>query len=268
MKKKRSVNLWILPLAFLLLLSCNKRPENVLSESETIDLIADLQYVEAYKSSPAGNNAVSRDQLLEGVLLAHGVTKEQYEATMEYYGKNIDEYAELYDKVEDRIRKKGQKYSGKDMTKEESLDNVWPYSPFAYINQKSAVNGFRFSLTPDNIEKGDRLEFSMRLTGGDGLDGLFGLEYSDGTSSYVKRSSSIDRKFSLPLVSDTSKTVSRIFGYLKVPESSMPLWIDSIQIIRLPFDSLEYAKVSAQSKSFRPVKKPELKLQSDTPGHQ
>lgn len=246
-------------LLFIILMawSCEKRPKNVLSEDETIELLADLQLAEAYSSVPsaqghAGNNL----NLQESVLAAHGVTQEEFDATLAYYGRNIDDYYKLYDKVEKRLKKRGEKVSNKGIETEGSADDLWPYSQFAYISKASTTNGFKFSIGGENLTPGERVEWKVRLTSNDMVEGVLGFEYNDGSISYSKRSSSGNKNLNIILQSDTIKPIKRIYGYITVPQRTLPVWADSIQLLKHPYLEEEYSKIRLQQNMSRPGKKP------------
>lgn len=239
--------LWLI-LAVTLAAACDDRPDGVLSEGETVDLLADLQIAEAYNETPSarGSNPTN-PRLQEAVLKAHGVSEEEFSNTMAYYGRNIDDYYKLFDKVEARIKKKGEKLTGKVQDTNEGND-IWPYSRMAYFNRNMATNGLRFSIEPGDLQSGERLEWKLNLTNPEGVDGIIGVEYTDGSASFTKRNAAGNKKFEISLQSDTAKVAKRLFGYITLQEHSMPVWADSIQLLRMPFDSIEYSKIRTQQK--------------------
>lgn len=248
-KPWRRASRWLVTLALpVFMAACDDRPEGVLSESETIDLLADLQLAQAYKESPSlhGGSAPKGD-LQEAVLKAHGISEEQFANTMAYYGRNIDDYYKLFDKVEARIKKKEGKLTGK-VQDENQGNDMWPYSRFTYFNRNISTNGMRFSIDPGDFQSGERLEWKLNFTSSDGVDGILGVEYTDGSASYAKKNASGNKKFSIEFQSDTAKVAKRLFGYITMSEQMMPAWADSIQLLRLPFDSVEYGKIRMQQK--------------------
>ena len=86
-------------------LGCDRRPKEVLSERKWSAFMADMQLAEACLNSSAVS-VHSRDGRLElgrSVLAAHGVTQEQLDTTLAWYGRNIDNYSELFEKVDKEI---------------------------------------------------------------------------------------------------------------------------------------------------------------------
>lgn len=251
---------------FLILLSvmlmtifgaCIKRPKGVLSEKETVDLLVDMQLAEAYlnTSGPTISDSL-RNSLADGILLQHGVTREQLEKTLEYYGKNADEYYALFDKVNKRLDSRQKHLTG--VMPEENLNenNIWPYSPFTMFLTNNSSDGLVFSLTGDAITPGDYLEWKMRLNNMSPADALLGVEYDDGSSTYSKKSVSGSRNVEIELQSDTGKVIKRVFGYFNVNRSSLPVWADSIRLIKLPYDSVNYMKRNIQKRYYGAKNRP------------
>lgn len=262
---KTSVIILLNTISFLfLLLSCGNRPKEVLSEKEMIDLMADMQIAEAYASS---NNSRDNDKRLEmgkAVLAKHGVTQEQLDTTLAWYGRNLDEYSALFEKVDKQILKRRKKYTnqGAETETDESKDNLWPYGRHIMISESSNSNGLVISLPGGSLEKGDRLTLSMHIANSAPMRGVLGVEYLDGTSeAYIASQSNSKTKYEISLQTDTSKTVKRIYGTLTPRESkALPVFLDSIKMLRIPYDSLEYRNKRTQKqygKVVRKVNKPE-----------
>lgn len=98
---------------------------------------------------------------------------------------------------------------------------------------------------------------------------MLGVEYDNGTKGYFTRTISNSRRLKLSFQTDTARTVTRIFGNLLLrDESVMPLWIDSIYLSALPFDSMEYYKIHSQRTFRDPVQRrrpqEEMAASSDT----
>ena len=61
----------------LLLGSCVKRPDKVLSDEDMAPIIADMELAEAYAQANPGviSDQEKREQLIDGVLKKHGVSR-------------------------------------------------------------------------------------------------------------------------------------------------------------------------------------------------
>ena len=89
---------------------------------------------------------------------------------------------------------------------------------------------------------------------------VMGVEYTDGTISYVSRSAGSQRKIEVICQTDTGMKLKRVFGYLNARKpQELPVFLDSIQLVKEPYDSTLYYRINSQrslSKPSRPTPKP------------
>lgn len=253
-------------IAGLLLAGCDKRPDNVLSEDRMVNLLADIEMADAYyNTQPPGANRPSRKAITDAVLQKHGISEAEMDSTIAYYGRNLDEYYALYEKVGTKLKRQaGMATEGMERT----TDDIWPYNRFAAIFPNQLTEGMTFSIPADDLEPGNSLEWSLRLTSGEGIEALLGVEYANGVSTYVKRNVN-GKKIDITLQTDTAMTARRIFGVLNVPGKNLPVWADSISLVKVDFDSLAYSTIRSQKKKWPPVpKKDEAALDSAVNGEE
>ncbi len=249
----------ILILSGLLASGCNKRKE-VLNEKEMVDLITDLKLAEAYTNSQMGgpHHAENREELANSILAEHKVTREQLDSTLGWYGKNLDKYAELYEKVDKKLlakRKRLMKDTEKNVAQEDG-NNLWPLAKNGVISSLGTNDGLILSLIEPELSVGDRLEWTMHIKeSAEPLTGVLGVEYADGTSEAVTSNFNNRQHLELSLQTDTSKSVSRIYGTMRRKNMEIqPLFIDSIMLHKIPYDSIEYNKYRSQKKYGYPVR--------------
>lgn len=238
----------ILGFAFLIASACNKRPEGVLSDKEMVGLIADMEVAESYLQTHNHSyyNDSTRDKVLQYILDRHGLDKAGFDSTMVWYGRNIDEYRNLLSKVDKELQHRAKSVKGTSLDEIVKSD-LWPYSRHYMMSALSENNLLQFSIPGSDITSGDRLSWEMRVNSL--LEGmaLMGVEYENGIKAYTYASTGGTRKMSLSLQTDTSQTIKRVFGQVKVNELSLqPIFIDSVSLKSLPFDSLEYYKINSQ----------------------
>lgn len=250
-------------IALGLLTSCINRPDKVLSDKEMAPVVADLQLAEAYAQSHTGMNGTKREELVEYVLQKHGVTREEFDSTMSWYGRNIDDYQKLYALVDKELVKSSKRLNGASGGASGSTD-LWPYRRMALISEKSQTNALDFSILSPYVEKGDRLKFSLRMRMPVKSTVLLGVEYDNGSMEYTRQDAGSKRKVEISLQTDSSFTVKRIFGNLLVADSrDLPLWIDSIYMNTAPYDSLEYYRIHSQRVYRGPQKRPKKVIQDN-----
>ncbi len=267
MKLRRS---YILALASVALLgsSCIRRPDGVQSDKKMVPVIADLELAEAYmQTQRSTDNGDQRAATVDRIISEHGLTRAEFDTTMAWYGRNIDSYYELCSMVEKELARRRQKVSGGKSMEMESSD-LWPYSRQSLLSRLSGSDAFEFSIPTVDVESGQRIELKLRMNGNTDGMAMLGVEYDNGTKGYFTRTISNSR-LKLSFQTDTALKVTRIFGNLLLKdEATMPLWIDSIYLSALPFDSLEYYKIHSQRTFRDPVQRrrprEEMAAASDT----
>ncbi|MCM1369592.1 MAG: DUF4296 domain-containing protein [Candidatus Amulumruptor caecigallinarius] len=225
--------------------SCIQRPEGVVSDKKMTKVVTDLELAEAYvMNNPGGGNLQRREAIIEYVIRKNGLTREEYDSTMAWYGRNIDEYRNLYASVDKEIMRRRRNASGQIAAAETS--DLWPYSRHAMITELSGSNAINYNIPSPLVNKGDRIEFKMRMRYPVGGSSLLAVEYDNGVVSYISQKNNSRRAISISLQTDTSMTVKRIFGNFTVGDSrDLPVWADSIYMHATPYDSLEYYRIHA-----------------------
>lgn len=247
--------------------ACSDRPSGVLKEDKMVKLLADMQLAEAYENN---NPSPSQEKLELGqqILEYNGISAEELDTTLAWYGRNIDEYSELFDKVDKEILKRKKKYTINPSSELKVSDNLWPYSTHLQISPLSGYESFMFSLPDPDIEKGEVVKLSFSLPNPANLKGTFGVEYSDGYGESSVSTFTNKRSVEIELQTDSSKKVSRLFGFMTLKDvNSLPLYIDSISIKTEELDTLSYRSKRRQQKEFgalRPRKEPDKPIENDS----
>lgn len=246
--KRFSPAISVFLLMALLLFGCVKRPKGVLSDDEMAPVVADLELAEAYMQTNGGKTDVTKDALMAYVLEKHGVSRADFDTTMAWYGRNVDDYRKLYKNVDRILMKERKRLAGASGGAEDmNANDIWAYRRFAVISQKGESDALTFSIPTSRLEKGDRIVWKFRIRNLAEARALLGVEYSDGTNSFMSRKVNPSRSTEMTFQTDSSLQVKRIYGNLHFPESrDLPVWLDSISLTHLPFDSLEYYKIHGQ----------------------
>ncbi len=261
--RKSCIAIINLLLSGLALVSCDKRPDGVLSDSEMTDLLTDMHLASAYVTVERNGYLpdTARMELVKSVLDKHKVSRSEYDSTLLWYGKNIDLYQELMRNVDKRLAKM-QKESGGDVPA--SGNDLWPYFRHSLITEEGNSNVLIFSIPVSDLEKGCKLTWKLRANNGNQLKMMLGVEYTNGMQSYVIRNFMNETKLNLDLQTDTGLSVSRIFGNVgALSRKGLPLWMDSIALEESPYDSVMYFRIGSMRKYY-PPKKHEKKIDKDT----
>ncbi|MDE7381566.1 MAG: DUF4296 domain-containing protein [Muribaculaceae bacterium] len=233
--------------AFLLLTGCSKRPDGVLSEKEMVQLMADLKIAEAYTLN--GNPGKLPDSvkalLSEAILAKRGVSYAQLDSTLKWYGRNMDDFFDLHDKVEKEITQRAIK-SGDHLENDINNSNLWRLNDHLYFSSFSLSDGLTFSLPNPGVVKGESLKWSVRLSSPVDTKMYLGADYDDGSYTINSSSNYGSRNLQCELFTDTGKVVKRIFGNIRIRHRHTPLWADSIRLSKFPYDSIDYYKMNTQ----------------------
>lgn len=254
--KIRKTYILVLAMLMMLVSSCIKRPEGVLSDKKMAPVIADLELTEAYIQTQRGSvNEEEQRATIERIIESHGLTREQFDTTMAWYGRNVDSYSELCTLVEKELSQRKKKLAGSKSLEIETSD-LWPYPRVSTLSRLSSTDAFVFSLPTVDVQSGQRIEFKMRTNMSIDATAMLGVEYDNGVKGYFTRTVSNARRVNLTFQTDTAKKVKRIFGNVLLKENAvMPIWIDSIYLSALPFDSMEYYKIHSQREFRDPVQR-------------
>lgn len=240
--------------------SCGDRPSYVLSEDKMVDLMADMEIAEAYVNTGHSASSKERIEIGQRVLKAHGVSEETLDTTLAWYGRNMDEYSKLFEKVDKEILKRQEKFTETPDANIKEANSLWPYSEHLLISNLSGRDALTFSLNRPDVNKGDIIQLSFFLPNSVALKGTLGVEYNDGYGEAMVTNISSNKKVEIKLHTDTSKIVSRIFGDMHLKDiKNLPVFIDSIKIVAEPYDSVNYRQQRRSQKTFAPfvIKIPE-----------
>ena len=261
------VNAILLTLIVCFGLSCSKRPSYVLPEGKMIDLMVDMELAEAYSNNqPGGRTTDAKKELGRRVMATHNVTPEQLDTTLAWYGRNLDEYSALFDKIDKEINKRRELYIETDEIKTDDSENLWPYSRHLVISPLSGYESLLISLDRPAVEKGERLKLSFSLPNIYGMKGVLGVEYSDGTSEAAISTFNGKPKIEMEVQTDTGKLIDRLYGVISLKETvNQPVYIDSLLISRIPYDSTEYLSKRRSQKKYGIIQeRPKPVIKKDT----
>lgn len=248
----------IFSILVLLASGCSKRPKDILSEDKMVAVMTDLQIAEAYDRSGDAQGFLQgkdRELLGRGILMQHGVTPEEIDSTLAWYGRNMDEYPKLYKKIDAELNRRQLKYAraAGESENEGSSADLWPYSRHFVIDDNSLTGGIVAHIPPTDLELGDRLIWKMIVEGSSARNLTLGVDYSNGTSEVFKQANrGFDKWVELSLQTDSALEVTRIFAIADFDRSSGRVRVDSVQLTHLPFNREEYKKGGFQ-RSIKPA---------------
>ncbi len=244
----------IFAICALLATGCSKRPKGILSEDKMVAIMADIQIAEAYDRSGESNGYLhgrDRELLGRGILKQHGVTPEEMDSTLAWYGRNMDEYPKLYKKIDAELNRRQLKYAraAGESENEGSSADLWPYGKHYVLTDNSLTRGIIANITAPDLQPGDKLTWKMTVEGADTRNLTLGVDYTDG-STVINRQT--NRGFNdwteITLQTDTLLEVSRIFAIADFEHTNPRVIIDSVQLTYIPFNREEFRNMGYQRK--------------------
>ena len=226
--------------------SCKRTPDYVIKTEEMSALLADMHMAEAVVESNYGAypSDSSRMVLKQAVLERHGVTPEQFDTSLVWYGHNIDKYLEAYDGAI-ALLKERQASAGSASVMAMSIGGdsaeVWPGSRYMVMSERlpSQMVGFDFKRD-DNFEQGDVYTFRIKVLDKPGakVRWMMAADYADSHLEVLSLNISPQQSgwSEVTFVSDSTRMLDRIRGHFEVETDdgvkTDEIWVDSISLVR------------------------------------
>ena len=229
----------------------------------------------------------SKLAIKQSVFKKHGITQQDYDSSLVWYAHNMEDYAKAYDKAVGKLKsrydkldkggKGGDERSGDDGmtiaqggpthnpsprpgninrqlknlstdTKGDSVD-LWQ-GQRSYMLTQGARRGFiTFDIPPDaNKRVGDRYQLGYKLTrGGNEFKVSLNVDYTDGGTAQIARSTNSDGWVFIDIQSDTTRRVRRVYGYVSYDiKRGQTAFVDSMMLMRTHLSPSNYGFIHAQ----------------------
>ena len=268
----------------LAMVSCDRTPGGVIGVNKMADLIVDLQLAEAYIESHTADFEDDSSKLVikQSIFKKHGITQQDYDSSLVWYAHNMEDYNKAFDKaalkLKERYDKLGKSTAGEteEVFADRPTHDVKPrggalrnYSrlPGAYSDADSVdlwqgqrnytlAQGMRhgfitFDMPPDvNKQPGDRYQLAYKLLrGGNQFKVSLNVDYTDGGTSQISRSTNSDGWVVIDVQSDSTRNVRRIYGYVSYDiKRGHTAYVDSLTLMRTHLSQSNYGFFNAQRK--------------------
>lgn len=224
--------------------ACNTMPDYVVPPDEMAELMADIRIADAVVAVQHNDyeSDASKLALKRAVLDRHGISEEQFDTSLIWYGKNIGVYQEVTQKsidiLENRLKQANMRIAGEAaMSISGDSVDIWDASRYFVITQRSPTQFISFDYESDpNWEKGDVYTLKGRLIN-QLKDAKWNLTvvYDDGAIETITSTIASDnpRRQELTLVTDSTRTAIYISGWINLePQAGRPAIADSISLMR------------------------------------
>lgn len=244
------------------MVSCDRRPDNVLSDKDAASLLADLHIADAYGTLegavPTSVQTEEQDSdrrvLRQGIMRNHGVSEAQFDTTLGWYGHNLDKYEDMYELVLENITARQQVISKINNDAKSSIPSYWPYMSNLRLSATAqAPLVLPFDIPADKIEKGSRIIWEGKIINmREPIEVFLATEYSDGSMKYIQRTLMGSMSQNITLQTDSSQRVTNAYGYVRVRQRN-PVMLDSVNIRISPLIKTTYYEIHS-AKTWMPRK--------------
>lgn len=224
--------------------ACKQVPDYVIAPNEMAELMADVRMADAVIEVNKNdyNTEDKKQALKDAVLQRHGISNEQFDTSLVWYGKNIGVYQEVTQKSIDILEKRQKKAAAiaageAAMSVSGDSVDIWDKAEFIVINTYSPSHYVVFDYEEDpNWQRGDVYTFRTRLiTPVENAKWNLTAFYDDGAIETITSNIAQDSPLrqDLTLVTDSTRTAVRISGWMNIePISGRPAIADSISLMR------------------------------------
>lgn len=227
---------------------CNSRPDGVLSNTRMVDVMTDVQKGEAFVDAYYQNYPTDSSKMVlrQSVLKKHGVTSEQFDSSLMWYGIHSDELANVYAEVIDRLESEMNELDPSDSEFASFAGdsvNTWTESPYYVIGSFSPSMLLKFSQEADeNWFTGDSYTWQFKTLNqhNPGSMSMF-LDYDDGTTEMISLEFERDGWQRLTIVADSLRNPVNIYGVTQFNVTSgESLFVDSVSLVRKRLNPQQY----------------------------
>lgn len=251
-----SKHIFLLTFVATILVGCSSTPDKVLPQEKMAQLLADIHIGESMVEVDRTKfyNDSLKKTVKQSILVKHNVTPEELDSSFSWYGRNIEEYIAVYDRVieilNDDLTDIGAGLQEKvNVTQEGDSTDIWQGLRHYAINNKSASQYITFAISKDqHSQNGDYYTWKIKLINNPSpIKWGIAADYSDGTTEYINATASNEGWNNIKLISDSTKTLNKVYGFIyATPSENQQLFIDSITLVRMRVDRNVYRQRSGQ----------------------
>lgn len=235
-----------------LLVTCSKVPDGILSEKKMQAVQVDMQLAEAMinlDSKEFPDNA-HKEALYQSVFRKYGITQAEYDSSLVWYGRHLDIYMKVYDRVLADLNKRQKalgdvQASAAPVSKQDSVD-IWPRRTSLRLEPGALFNGVTFDIKPEtNYSSGSSFVLGMDVWGiNKGMAYKPEIRISaDQGDTIVTINDQIlrDGYHETILKTVPTKQIKRVYGYIfmnNADSSYYKVYLDSLNLMKYNYGRL------------------------------
>lgn len=226
--------------------ACSRVPKGILSEKEMQHVLSDMLLGEAMvnnKYKEFQEDSV-KEALFESIFRKHGIPQEVYDSSLIWYGKNLDIYMKVYDRViadyNKRIAAMGDVQAEAGPSSNRDSIDIWPRRPIFIFHPDAVFNGIVFNIKPESdYSSGSSFVLGLHVWGlREGLTGnpviTLHAEQRDTVIS-VQTHITEDGYHEAVLETMPTRRVRRVFGSVRMENmdsSYYQVYLDSLNLMK------------------------------------
>lgn len=226
--------------------ACDKVPDDVLSERDMQRVLTDMILAEAMVNADYNTfkSDTAKMALYESVFRKHEITRAMYDSSLVWYGKNLDIYMKVYDRVLADVNKRidalGDVQADAAPVSNSDSVNIWPRRAYLTFSPKAVFNGVTFDIKPDAAySSGSVFVLGARLWGlnprlAHKPEVRISADQGDTTVTVNRRLDS-DGYHQVTLRTVATKRVRRVYGYIRLDNADstyFKVYVDSLNLMK------------------------------------
>lgn len=252
--RKRLHRYSVVLLMSTLLVACSKVPDGILSEKQMQAVQIDMQLAEAMISvnSKDFSDDARKEALYRSIFRKHDITEALYDSSLVWYGRNLDIYMKVYDRVladiDARQKALGDvQASAVSSSQQDSID-IWPRRTSLTLDPDALFNGVTFDIQPEtNYSSGSSFVLGMNVWGMNKqmhLKPEIRISVDQGDTIITVNDQIVrDGYHETLLKSIPTKQIKRVYGYIRLDNtdstSYYKVYVDSISLMKYNYGKLE-----------------------------
>ncbi|MDE6311908.1 MAG: DUF4296 domain-containing protein [Muribaculaceae bacterium] len=229
------------------LYSCRKVPENVIQPETMAQLLAELNTGEAYADATRREFSSEDDRkaLKQSIYDRYGLTQEDVDTSLSWYGHHIKEYVEVCDRsieiLEHRLIESGNRSAANALAMTGDSVDVWPFPRLLRVKPTSPTRTISFNFRRDeNWEPGDIYTWRGKFHNlSSAATWNIVAEYEGGKIETLQTNFSGDGWQEVSFFTDTVGPATRLYGSLTIPDKGGNyVVIDSLSVVRKRFNEI------------------------------
>ena len=228
------------------LTACSKVPDGILSEKKMQLVLKDMMVAESmigvdYEHYKTDTMKVA---LYESVFRKHGIDQALYDSSLIWYGRNLDIYIKVYDRVVADLNREindmgDVQADAAPVSNNDSID-IWPRRRFMTFKPQAIFNGVTFDIRPDRpYSSGSSFVLGLRVWG---LDQQMKphpkvrmqADLGD-TTVIVNHTIARDGYQEIRLRTVATKRIKRVYGFIRLDNADArygKIYVDSLNLMK------------------------------------